>query len=383
MLWNYFSFTISASFLEPLTTTDRPVLRDNITIEIPLFIDDHCRDPCSFLSGFFLLMAVLTVTFDIQATALLNYKPSEQSDKISVSMKDVSVNEEKGEEKVKREDDGQDEIRLDSEASGQKHKAEYDTEMILMQKGVKEKDYSEEKCNDEEAVMILKRAQEFNSFRENERCSVKDQYGFTLLKKLDFHLIIWPGVFLGGIQVAYMYNLTAMMKSFGLEEHSTVLLTINFLSCALTRIPVFIFIDKVPNKSLFLLIGAVSMSIAFILTISFGHSVVLFTIGIILSAFTNSCSWTSTAALLSELFGTKYFGYNYGWMTCGYGLFALALQTLTGYLYDLNIDTSVTHTCYGRQCFSIILIVCLCLSIISTLCSAIRVWKIKSGTTRT
>ena len=183
--------------------------------------------------------------------------------------------------------------------------------------------------------------------------------------------------------MAYMYNLTAMMKSFGLEEYSTVLLTINFLSCALTRIPVFIFIDKVANKSLFLLTGAVSMSLAILLCVSFGHNVVLFTVGIVLSAFTNSCTWTATQALLSQLFGTKYFGYNYGWMMCGYGLFALTLQTLTGYLYDLNINTAVTHTCYGRQCFSIILIVCLCLCIISTLCSAIHVWKEKSGTTRT
>ena len=148
-----------------------------------------------------------------------------------------------------------------------------------------------------------------------------------------------------------MYNLTAMMKSFGLEEHSTVLLTINFLSCALTRIPLFVFIDKVANKSLFLLTAAVSMSFAILLCVSFGHNVVLFTLGIVLSAFTNCCVWTTTPALLSELFGPRYLGYNYGWMMCGYGLFALALQTLTGYLYDLNIDTAVTHTCYGRQCF--------------------------------
>ena len=354
-------------------------------MDIPLFIDDHYSDPCSILSGFFLLMTVLTITFDIQAIVLLIYKPSKQSDKISVSMKNVSVNEQKEEEKVKCDDDGQDEIRVDPEGSGKKHKTENDTKILnsLIQKGVKEKNYSEEKCNDEEVVMIMERAQESNAFPENEGYLVKDLYGFTLLKKLDFHLIIWPGVFLGGIQVAYMYNLTAMMKSFGLEKHCTILLTINFLSCALTRIPVFIFIDKVSNKSLFLLFGAVSMSFAILLCVSCGHNVVLFTIGIVLSAFTNSCSWTSTAALLSELFGTKYFGYNYGWMMCGYGLFALALQILTGYLYDLNIDTSVTHTCYGRQCFSIILAVCLCLSIISTLCSAIHVWKKKSGTTRT
>ena len=347
-------------------------------MEIPLYIDGHYGNLCSTLSGFFLLMTILTVTFDIQATVLLIYKPSKQPDKISVNKKNVSVDEEKEQEEVKSDEDGKGEIRTDSQDSDKRDKGEAEVLNSLMQKGGKEKDYSEAKC--QEVVMMMEEA---ISFPENERCSVQDIYGFTLLKMLDFHLIIWPGVFLGGIQVAYMYNLTAMMKSFGLEEYSTVLLTINFLSCALTRIPVFIFIDKVANKSVFLLIAAVSMSLAILLCVSFGHNVVLFTVGIVLSAFTNSSTWTATQALLSQLFGTKYFGYNYGWMMCGYGLFALTLQTLTGYLYDLNINTAVTHTCYGRQCFSIILIVCLCLCIISTLCSAIHVWKEKSGTTRT
>ena len=309
-------------------------------------------------------MTAVTITFDILATIFLVYKPPKDSDEEKYEAENP-VDDRKSEDEVVVKVTGEDqsEVREMGNPLLWSHPGnEGDTDIC---------DGDETQGKTEESVpckVKIKPVQKIET-------QVKDEYGFTLLKKLDFHMIIWPGVFLGGIQVAYMYNLTAIMKSFGLEKHSTVLLTINFLSCALTRIPVFIFIDKVANKSLFLLTGAVSMSIALILTASFGHNVVLFTVGIILSAFTNSCSWTSTAALLSELFGTKYFGYNYGWMTCGYGLFAMVLQTLAGYLYDMNIDTSVTHSCYGRNCFVVILFVCLGLSIISAICSSIHLWK--------
>ena len=109
----------------------------------------------------------------------------------------------------------------------------------------------------------------------------KDLFGFKLIKVLDFHLIIWPVVFTGGVQVAYTYNLTAMMKSFGLERFSTILLMVYFLGNVL--------IDRVSNKSLFLLIGGVSISVTIIICLFFGSSVVLFTISIALSSLTNGC----------------------------------------------------------------------------------------------
>ena len=344
---------------------------NRVTMEIPLLDKHHYDNLCSILSGFFLVMTAVTITFDILATMFLVYKPPKDSDEEKQDAENP-VGDGKTEDDVVV-------VRVTGEDL-QPEVGEIGNPLLTSHHCNEE---NTDSCDGdgipvtiEESVCSHKVEEAVNAKPvQKVETQVKDEYGFTLLKKLDFHLIIWPGVFLGGIQVAYMYNLTAMMKSFGLEEHSTVLLTINFLSCALTRIPVFIFIDKVANKSLFLLTGAVSVSLAFILTVSFGHNVVLFTVGIILSAFTNSCSWTSTAALLSELFGTKYFGYNYGWMTCGYGLFAMVLQTLAGYLYDLNIDTSVTHSCYGDNCFVVILIVCLVLSIVSAICSTIHLWK--------
>ena len=131
-------------------------------MEIPLYIDGHYGNLCSTLSGFFLLMTVLTITFDIQATVLLIYKPNKQPDKISVNMKNVSVNEE--EQEVKRHEDEKVEVRTDPEASDKRDKAE--TEMLnsLMQKDGKEKDSSEVKCHHEEVVMMMERTQDSISF---------------------------------------------------------------------------------------------------------------------------------------------------------------------------------------------------------------------------
>ena len=124
---------------------------------------------------------------------------------------------------------------------------------------------------------------------------------------LDFHLIVWPTVLLGGVQIAYVYSIGTMMKNLGLEEFSTTLLTVYFLSNAIIRIPVFIFIDRFFNKSLFLVIAGPSMSMSLILCLSFGDNIVIFAITITLCAVTGSCSWAAGPALISEHFGNRYF----------------------------------------------------------------------------
>ena len=110
-----------------------------------------------------------------------------------------------------------------------------------------------------------------------------------------------------------------MIKSFALEGISAILLTTYFLRYALSRFPIFVFIDAVPNKSLLLLIAGVSLLLSMLICMIFGNDIIPFTTGIVMNALANACTWTSGTVLLSEYFGTKYFGYNYGWMLFWYG----------------------------------------------------------------
>ena len=305
---------------------------------------------CSSLSGFFPLIIVASVVFESLATIFIVYKP------------------------LPSKSNGQFETKYD-EAT----KMDLITDKIKTYKDVTDVTIGTGDIPVEDAVVCGEKEGANGENADNVKEPTKDLYGISLLKLLDFHLVIWPTLILGSVQISYIYNLSAMIKSFGLERFSTILLTVYFLGYALSRIPVFIFIDKVPNKSIVLLVGGFSITLAITICICFGNNVVLFAISIILSTITNSCTWNAGLALLSELFGSKYFGYNYGWLLFGFGGFTLCMQTLTGYLYDLNIDTSVTRTCYGRQCFLITLIICLCLALLAMLCSAVHLWKRRSS----
>ena len=198
--------------------------------------------------------------------------------------------------------------------------------------------------------------------------------GWVLFTNVEFHLIVWPLILLGGVNVTLTYNLTSMTRSYGLEHHATLMLSILFVSWVLTRIPVFVFIDRVPNKSIFEALSALSLTMCLLMLTFIGDNIASFITAIILSGFANASTWTSGPALLTK-FSMKYFGYNYGWVSFGYGVLGLGLQALTGYFYDINIDISVTHTCYGLHCFSRVLLISAGLCLLSLVLSVIHIIK--------
>ena len=140
------------------------------------------------------------------------------------------------------------------------------------------------------------------------------------------------------------------------------------------RIPVFVLIDRVPSKSIFEALSALSLTICFLMLTLVGDNIASFITAIILSGFAHASTWTRKPALLTK-FGMKYFDYNYGWVSFCYGVLGLGLQALTGYFYDINIDTSVTHTCYGLHCFSKVLLISAGLCLLSLVLYVIHIIK--------
>ena len=141
-------------------------------------------DLCLSLSGFFLLMTIVTVVFDVLDIIFVVYKPSSGISKCK-ECKEKTAEKEPVKEPIK--------VVIDTETND----LQVDDSVIF--------DVTETGNVEISTGKSVKIAQ-----YEEEGA----KYGFSLLKVLDFNLIIWPGVLLGGIQVAYMYNLTAMMKNF-------------------------------------------------------------------------------------------------------------------------------------------------------------------------
>ena len=65
----------------------------------------------------------------------------------------------------------------------------------------------------------------------------------------------------------------------------------------------------------------------------------------------NGATWCLTPVMTSELFGTRYFGRNWGSMMLGVAFVGLGLQKTFGVLYDLEITTKGQTDCFGLHCF--------------------------------
>ncbi len=317
-------------------------------------------DPWREVSGFFLLLTALTVVFYLLSAIFLVYQPPKtDSAQNEGLLKQTQTDDTKSTPLEQMENIEGSEKTVKDKAS---NNADKDTErherQLLLSKN------TDSMPNDKP-----------NESTEGSQSIPQDLYGLTLLKNVDFNLIVWPNIFLGAVHIGYVYNLSAMIESFGLERHIVMLLLVNFLSVALTRIPVFFIIDRVSAKRILMILAGVTQVLAIILCFIFYDSVVVFTLCIVLNAFVSSCTWTASSALLAELCGPKYFGYNFGWMNFGFGLLAVLLQSLSGVFYDMNIDTSVTRHCFGRQCFQMTMLVWLAFSVVSMSLSGLHFWR--------
>ena len=74
-----------------------------------------------------------------------------------------------------------------------------------------------------------------------------------------------------------------------------------------------------------------------------------------------------------DCFGVNQFGPNWGWAQPGYAIIGWMLQASLGYFYDNQIDTRYVTDCYGRGCFTAILIIVVVLNFLS-LCLNVWFW---------
>jgi MFS family permease len=75
--------------------------------------------------------------------------------------------------------------------------------------------------------------------------------------------------------------------------------------------------------------------------------IVVFIIG-----FSNGALWCLTPTMISEFYGLKYFGRNWGIVMLGNAFGGLFLQQAFGWIYDSNIQYKGETDCYGLRCFT-------------------------------
>lgn len=184
---------------------------------------------------------------------------------------------------------------------------------------------------------------------------VPDVTGIELLKRFDFHFLFWSSTFCGGLQLMVQNNITAYLKSFGMENYSTLFTTLSPIAAVVSKFLAGFLSDaivqRIPRVAL-LLVYNIALTIVLICCVFWGNNLVVMTILVLVSGMANGALWCLTPIILSEYFGLKYFGRNWGSFMFGNAISGLAFQKLYGWVYDNNIPYRGRTECLGLRCFT-------------------------------
>ncbi|XP_013395670.1 probable transporter mch1 [Lingula anatina] len=185
-----------------------------------------------------------------------------------------------------------------------------------------------------------------------------DKTGLALLRDWDFHYLFWNFIFCAGLQLMVQANLTSYLQSFHFEKFSTIITTLSFAIGTVSKFIIGFVTDLLVNRVprvLFLLIANIMQTGILIISIFYADQfywLVIMTLGVGLA---NGTLYCLTPTILSELFGVKYFGLNWGCILMGNGFGGLGAQYLFGAIYDYyGYRTADGETeCYGLHCFQL------------------------------
>jgi MFS family permease len=183
---------------------------------------------------------------------------------------------------------------------------------------------------------------------------VQDVTGIPLIRNWDFQFLFWCFVMSSCEIVVFLTNINVYLKSFSLEEHSTlfnmivpIFGVIGKLICGSLSDK---FIEKIP-RTVYMLTALILQVVSFSLCIFLSDSFYVLLFTSVTIGFALGAVWSISAILCSEYFGLKYFGRNWGAFVISNGIFSLLLQKIFGALYDAEISVPGETFCYGPHCF--------------------------------
>ncbi|XP_069114415.1 uncharacterized protein [Argopecten irradians] len=208
------------------------------------------------------------------------------------------------------------------------------------------------------------------SSHQHQHLKVPDVTGCELFRRSEFHFMFWPFMFCSGLQLMYQNNIGVYLKSFDIEQYTTLFTTINPIAAICCKFTVGVISDaivhKVPRPAVLLFFYCLQ-TIVLTLCIFFSDNFILLVITLLVVGFANGALWCLSPTIISEIYGLKYFGRNWGTAMIGSGVGGLACQQIFGALYDYNIVVKGSVDCYGIKCFTLSFTVVSVLSLVSCL----------------
>ncbi|XP_061188395.1 uncharacterized protein LOC133196539 [Saccostrea echinata] len=179
-----------------------------------------------------------------------------------------------------------------------------------------------------------------------------DVTGQKLIRRRDFHYVFWAFIFSTSLLLTFQNNTGTYLKSFGLESYITISATLVPIAGVFSKLFAGVLSDfillKVPRSGILFIITVIQ-TICLILSIFLLDKLIFFIIAVIFFGSSNGIYFSITPTMVSEFYGMKYFGRNYGFVLLGQAFCHLFMQQIFGTLYDLNTDSR--NNCFGLHCF--------------------------------
>ncbi|XP_060579682.1 uncharacterized protein LOC132736522 [Ruditapes philippinarum] len=182
-----------------------------------------------------------------------------------------------------------------------------------------------------------------------------DVTGFKLIKSVNFQFLFWAYIFCAGLQLTYQTNITAYLKSYDLEGYSTLFTTLNPVFQVVSKFLAGFLSDAIVHKVpriVVLFAFNIFQTIVLIICIFYSNNLSVLVISLIGLGMPNGALWCLTPTMLSEFYGMKYFGRNWGTIMFGNAFGGLLFQRIYGWIYDNSIEYTGQTVCYGLHCFT-------------------------------
>ncbi|VDI02489.1 Hypothetical predicted protein [Mytilus galloprovincialis] len=185
---------------------------------------------------------------------------------------------------------------------------------------------------------------------------IRNVTGLKLLLRFDYHFIAWSYIFCAGLQLMFQNNIQTYLKTFDLEEYTTLFGTVNPVCGVLSKFVVGFVSDmivkKVPRVALLLIFNIVQ-TITLTLCIFFSDQFVMLVAALLVIGLANGAVWCLTPTMISEFYGLKYFGRNWGATIFGNAIGGFVVQQVYGWTYDNSIRIKGATDCKaGVHCFT-------------------------------
>ena len=210
-------------------------------------------------------------------------------------------------------------------------------------------------ANDEINLTVNEEKPETFEVETPKKPLAKDITGLKLVRRFDYHYIAWSYIFCAGLQLMFQNNIQTYLKTFELEQYTTVFVTVNPVCGVVSKFIVGFVSDfivhKVPRVTVLLGFNIVqTLTLGF--CIFFSDKFPVLVIALLVIGFANGAVWCLTPTMISEFYGLKFFGRNWGATIFGNAVGGLLVQQAYGWMYDNSIRIKGAKDCEaGVHCF--------------------------------